>query len=192
MDPPSDTTGNVASAMEALTTNLQSVMDVDNEANSSPTSQQLKFIKPLLGASSRLGRALAELFGLLVKLCVGSGSGSRQRRGQSIVTTPAIPGANAQAIVTALNSLLANGLNSAKLPWSPFPKFKLTYLICSVGFTSPMLFDEKKHPYHLMLQKFVSQGGQATFFDTFRWALSAGGTIPLEEGLEHLNLPEGI
>ena len=29
---------------------------------------QLKFIKTLLGASSRLGRALAELFGLLVKV----------------------------------------------------------------------------------------------------------------------------
>lgn len=29
---------------------------------------QIKYIKTLLGASSRLGRALAELFGLLVKV----------------------------------------------------------------------------------------------------------------------------
>lgn len=33
-----------------------------------PSNVKLKFIKPLLGASSRLGRALAELFGLLVKV----------------------------------------------------------------------------------------------------------------------------
>lgn len=33
-----------------------------------PPNVKLKFIKPLLGASSRLGRALAELFGLLVKV----------------------------------------------------------------------------------------------------------------------------
>lgn len=33
-----------------------------------PPYVKLKFIKPLLGASSRLGRALAELFGLLVKV----------------------------------------------------------------------------------------------------------------------------
>jgi len=34
-----------------------------------------------------------------------------------------------------------------------------------VGFTSPMLFDERKFPYHLMLQKFVQCGGQDAFFE---------------------------
>jgi len=43
--------------------------------------------------------------------------------------------------------------------------YRLTFLICSVGFTSPMLFDEKKYPYHLMLQKFVHLGGQNAFFE---------------------------
>lgn len=33
-------------------------------------SVKLKYLKPLLAASSRLGRALAELFGLLVKVCI--------------------------------------------------------------------------------------------------------------------------
>lgn len=33
-----------------------------------PNNVKLKYLKPLLGASSRLGRALAELFGLLVKV----------------------------------------------------------------------------------------------------------------------------
>ncbi|XP_031335949.1 E3 ubiquitin-protein ligase HUWE1-like isoform X2 [Photinus pyralis] len=187
-----DSTANVASALEGLSTNPTQIqtMDIDGEQiTSKPTSQQLKYIKPLLGASSRLGRALAELFGLLVKLCVGTPV--RQRRGQNIVSTPLFPTPNARAVATALNYLLANGLNSAKLPQSPVPKFKLTFLICSVGFTSPMLFDEKRYPYHLMLQKFVSLGGQTTFFNTFKWALSAGNTIKLSEGLEHPDLPEG-
>jgi len=45
-------------------------MEVDSESSSHmlPQALQLKYIKPLLGASSRLGRTLAELFGLLVKV----------------------------------------------------------------------------------------------------------------------------
>ena len=54
-----------------------------------------------------------------------------------------------------------------------------------------MLFDEKKLPYHLMLHKFVGCGGQAAFFEAFNWALSAGGRVPLEQGLEYPELPEG-
>lgn len=154
-----------------------------------PNAQQIAYIKPLLGASSRLGRALAELFGLLVKLCVGSPT--RMRRGQNVLTTPHLTTPFARHVATALNLLLARGLNCKVLPPSPIPKFRLTFLICSVGFTSPMLFDEKKYPYHLMLQKFVALGGQTAFFNTFKWALSAGDTIPLEEGLEHRDLPDG-
>ncbi len=54
-----------------------------------------------------------------------------------------------------------------------------------------MLFDEKKYPYHLMLMKFISSGGQKAFFDTFYWALSCGNAIAPEEGLEHPDLPDG-
>lgn len=53
-----------------------------------------------------------------------------------------------------------------------------------------MLFDERKFPYHLMLQKFVECAGQDAFFDTFTWALTQGGKVPVEEGLEHPFLPE--
>lgn len=52
--------------------------------------------------------------------------------------------------------------------------FRLTFYICCVGFTSPLLFDERKYPYHLMLQSFVENGGQDAFFETFRWALTQG------------------
>ncbi|XP_063928722.1 E3 ubiquitin-protein ligase HUWE1 isoform X2 [Zophobas morio] len=186
----SDSTVNVASAMEALTTNPPTIsMDVDQEAVTLNLSTSLKYIKPLLGASSRLGRALAELFGLLVKLCVGSPI--RQRRGQNIIAAPPLPTPYARSVATALNMLLADGLDYEKLPACPLLKSRITFLICSVGFTSPMLFDEKRYPYHLMLMKFVELGGQAIFFNTFRWALTAGGTIPIEKAFEQGALPEG-
>ena len=54
-----------------------------------------------------------------------------------------------------------------------------------------MLFDERKCPYHLMLQNFVQYGGQKAFFDTFKWALTQGGKVPIEEGIEHPDLPDG-
>ncbi|KAJ8983063.1 hypothetical protein NQ317_007105 [Molorchus minor] len=191
---PSDyTTGNVASAMEALSTNPPpTIMDVDSETGAPINKQDnrnLKYIKPLLGASSRLGRALAELFGLLVKLCVGSPI--RQRRGQNIVSTPPTPSPYARNVATALNILLAEGLDCDRLPPCPTAKCRLTFLICSVGFTSPMLFDERRYPYHLMLKKFVSLGGQAIYFKTFRWALSAGNPNS-EEGIEYSALPEEV
>ena len=187
----------MTTAMEALTTDPPPVsMEIDDSKPStsatdrtSPNAHQLKYIKPLLAASSRLGRALAELFGLLVKLCMGSPI--RPRRGQQLPQMPAIPSSAARGVASALNILLTRGLSYNKLPPSPIPKFKLTFLICSVGFTSPMLFDEKRHPYHLMLQKFVHLGGQNAFFSTFRWALSGGGQFALTEGLEHPNLPDG-
>ncbi|XP_063994967.1 E3 ubiquitin-protein ligase HUWE1 isoform X2 [Diachasmimorpha longicaudata] len=198
---PSTSAGDMGSngmttAMEALSTDPPPVsMEVDDKPSTnttgraSPSAHQLKYIKPLLGASSRLGRALAELFGLLVKLCMGSPI--RQRRGQQFSTMPTIPNAAARGVACALNLLLTRGLSWDKLPPSPIPKFKLTFLICSVGFTSPMLFDEKRHPYHLMLQKFVQLQGQNAFFSTFRWALSGGGQFSLSEGLEHPDLPDG-
>ncbi|XP_015191132.1 PREDICTED: E3 ubiquitin-protein ligase HUWE1 isoform X3 [Polistes dominula] len=185
----------MTTAMEALSTDPPPIpMEIDDKPSTSagrtsPNTHQLKFIKPLLGASSRLGRALAELFGLLVKLCMGSPI--RQRRGQQMPLTPALPSQAARSVATALNCLLTRGLSWEILPPSPIPKFQLTFLICSVGFTSPMLFDEKRHPYHLMLQKFVHLGGQNAFFFTFQWALSGGTQFPLTEGLEHPNLPDG-
>lgn len=161
------------------------IMDVDAAEQTKPDSRNLKYIKPLLGASSRLGRALAELFGLLVKLCVGSPV--RQRRGQNIIAALPTPTPQARKVARALNTLLAKGLDCDSLPPCPTPKCRLTFLICSVGFTSPMLFDERRYPYYLMLKKFVNMGGQAIFFKTFRWALqgideSTGSEITFPEG----------
>nr|CAI5859676.1 unnamed protein product [Callosobruchus analis] len=185
-----DSAGTVASAMEALSTNPTPLtMDVDGEGATINTNRNLKYIKPLLGASSRLGRALAELFGLLVKLCVGSPI--RQRRGQNIVAAPPIPSNYARNVATALNELLAEGLDCDRLPPCPTAKCRLTFLICSVGFTSPMLFDERRYPYHLMLKKFVSLGGLCIFFKTFKWAINAGKKDGDPKAIDHNSLPEG-
>ncbi|XP_056645575.1 E3 ubiquitin-protein ligase HUWE1 isoform X1 [Diorhabda sublineata] len=187
---PGGSTSMTSAALDVLGSNNPISMDLDGESSSSTTKpdRNLKYIKPLLGASSRLGRALAELFGLLVKLCVGSPI--RQRRGQTIIAAPPIPSLYARNVATALNVLLAEGLDCDKLPPCPTAKCRLTFLICSVGFTSPMLFDERRYPYHLMLKKFVSLGGQTIFFKTFKWALTSGNLHSLED-IEYSNLPEG-
>ncbi|XP_028923932.1 E3 ubiquitin-protein ligase HUWE1 isoform X2 [Ornithorhynchus anatinus] len=173
-------------------------METDEPSTSDPKGKskitpamaaRIKQIKPLLSASSRLGRALAELFGLLVKLCVGSPV--RQRRSHHAASTTTAPTPAARSTASALTKLLTKGLSWQPPPYTPTPRFRLTFFICSVGFTSPMLFDERKYPYHLMLQKFLCSGGHNALFETFNWALSMGGKVPVSEGLEHPDLPDG-
>lgn len=168
---------------------LRKVKPQDSSVKFVASQSQLKYIKSLLGASSRLGRALAELFGLLVRLCVGSPL--RQRRGQNFIQTQPFTSPTSREIARVLSFILVDGLSFSKLPASPVPKLKLTFLICSIGFTSPMLFDEKRFAYHLMLQKFIEEGGLEAFFEMFRWTLTAGYTIPIHRAIEHPNLPDG-
>lgn len=84
---------------------------------------QMKQIKPLLSSASRLGRALAELFGLLVKLCVNSPLRHR-RNHHSIPTIPVAPFPAARSVATHLTKLLAKGLSWTPPPTSPIPKFR--------------------------------------------------------------------
>lgn len=101
------------------------------------------------------------------QLCVGSPL--RQRRGQQVATPLSPPSTSARAVASALANLLHAGLSWSPPPASPLPKFRLTFLICSVRFTNPMLFDDKKMPYHLMLQYFMtSQGLKGSFLNIFR------------------------
>ena len=203
--------GEVTSAMENLTTdsnmepdmmetasndNIEIVAggsadkpDSDKKTTNPLLQSQIKQIKPLLSGSSRLGRALAELFGLLVKLT--NNSPLRQRRGQVAAPSPTLPSPPARAVATALTKLLSSGLSWEPPPTSPLPKFRLTFFICCVTFTSPILFDEKKYPYHLMLMKFLSSGGQQAFFNTFYWAITLGHTVTADQGLESPSIPDG-
>uniref|UniRef100_A0A3B3WWL6 E3 ubiquitin-protein ligase HUWE1 n=1 Tax=Poecilia mexicana TaxID=48701 RepID=A0A3B3WWL6_9TELE len=177
-------------ALAPMETDEPSASDPKSKSKLTPAmATRIKQIKPLLSASSRLGRALAELFGLLVKLCVGSPV--RQRRSHHATSTGTTPTPAARATASALTKLLTKGLSWQPPPYTPTPRFRLTFFICSVGFTSPMLFDERKYPYHLMLQKFFCSGGHDALFETFNWALSMGGKVPVAEGLEHTDLPDG-
>uniref|UniRef100_A0A1B0GIT8 HECT-type E3 ubiquitin transferase n=1 Tax=Lutzomyia longipalpis TaxID=7200 RepID=A0A1B0GIT8_LUTLO len=195
----------VTNAMENLTTTSTEegagIMEIDltqssnssdsdkvpRKARSAANPTQLRYINVLLSVSSRLGRALAELFGLLVKLCVGSPI--RQRRGQTLPAVPPCFAETSREIGRVLSFTLVDGLSYDKLPPSPFPKMKFTYLICSIGFTMPMLFDERRYAFHLMLQKFVQEGGLRAFFEVFDWALtSATSTHELPEStVEFMN-----
>ena len=76
--------------------------------------------------------------------------------------------------VPPATSAAASNLNlfDSPLVVNLHPKFRLTFYICSVGFTSSILFDEQKRPYHLMLQRFDQLGGLKSLFDAFYWSLS--------------------
>lgn len=181
----------MTTAMEALSTDPPPIpMEVDEKPSVttgriSPNSHRLTYPKHLLGLTSKMGRALAELFAILVKvnkalfkfwniflflililkfiqLCMGSPI--RQRRGQQMPPIPALPSQASRSVATALNCVLIRGLSWDKLPPSTVPKLQVTFLMCTLSFVSPALFDEKGYPFHLMLQKFVKLGGQNAFF----------------------------
>lgn len=86
-------------------------------------SQSLSYLSTcVFAASSRLGRALAELFGLLVKLCVGSPV--RQRRSHHATSTGTTPTPAARATASALTKLLTKGLSWQPPPYTPTPRFR--------------------------------------------------------------------
>ncbi|KAH7639382.1 e3 ubiquitin-protein ligase huwe1-like protein [Dermatophagoides farinae] len=154
---------------------------------SSSHHQHQKYIKPLLAVASRLGRALAELFGLLVKLCVGPSPRRRNHHQPYLMNSQTMtPSKPVQNIAKHLNVLLYNGLS-----WQPsfdtnIPKFRLTFYVCSIGFSSPMLFDDRKYPYHIMLRNFILSGGQDAFFDCFHMAFEQ------QSNNSSPDLPDGI
>ena len=87
------------------------------------------------------------------------GSPLRQRRGHPVTQPLTPPSPAAVSVAGALSQVLHAGLSWIPPPASPLPKFRLTFLICSVRFNNPMLFDDKKMPYHLMIQHFVKSNG---------------------------------
>uniref|UniRef100_A0A3P8UPN2 E3 ubiquitin-protein ligase HUWE1 n=1 Tax=Cynoglossus semilaevis TaxID=244447 RepID=A0A3P8UPN2_CYNSE len=128
---------------------------------------RIKQIKPLLSASSRLGRALAELFGLLVKLCVGSPV--RQRRSHHATSTGTTPTPAARATASALTKLLTKGLT----------------LVCCFFFLQVDIL----HLLSGLANKELFTFSKVVL--TFNWALTMGGKVPVSEGLEHADLPDG-
>ena len=133
----------VSAAMESLTTSETTSSPMETEEVSADGTTivsnnkkmklsvamqaQIKQIKPLLSASSRLGRALAELFGLLVKLSVGSPV--RQRRTQQVLPTSVTPSPAARRVATALTQLAAEGLRWMPPACSPVPKLRSIFTL---------------------------------------------------------------
>lgn len=151
----------------------------DSEKSKTKSSAKLRLLKKLLAASSKLGRALAEFFSLLVRLAVGSGQ--RQRRPQHVVV-PSMPTLPARLIASQLAKLLMHGLSWKEPEKCLLPRLNLTFYICSLGFVHPMLFDDRKNPYHLMLQQLVSSGGHRALFDRFQWVMNRVGEQASVEG----------
>nr|XP_039271692.1 E3 ubiquitin-protein ligase HUWE1-like isoform X2 [Styela clava] len=127
----------------------------------------MKVIRPVLAVSSKLGRCLAELFGLLAKLSIGLPLRQRYRHSATMQSSPTKA---ACTVAEKLSELLNMGLGWT-LPPSTSIKFRITFLTCTIGFTMGMLFDERKLSYHLMLQYFQKSGALEAFFESFNWAL---------------------
>jgi E3 ubiquitin-protein ligase HUWE1 len=149
-----------------------------------------KLLRPLFNSSSKLGRSLCEMFGLLVKLSAGSPWKNANNRRIYMSNNLWPPSQAAVNVATALADISISGFSNYRFTVTPpaqtessskeelklnenfHPKFRLTFYICSVGFASSILFDEQKRPYHLMLQRFDQSGGLKSLFDAFYWSLS--------------------
>lgn len=112
-------------------------MDVDDNSKSAAEKKsksrankvlaaQMKLIKPLLSNTSKLGKGLAELFTLLVKLSVGSPIRNR-RSNHTMPSAPYMPSLAAQNVASALANLLSNGLSWE--PPSPLPTPQLRFVL---------------------------------------------------------------
>ena len=108
-------------------------MTNDTEASSETTTakssllpEQHRIIKQLLQTSTALGRALSDLFVLLVKLSVGSAQ--RQRRAPHTAATPGLPTLPARHVALQLSKVLKDALTWQGLPSTmPVPKLRYSY-----------------------------------------------------------------
>lgn len=157
---------------------------MDKESKLEPAKSALplqqRIIKQLLQTSTALGRALSDLFALLVKLSVGSAQ--RQRRAPHPNATPGLPTLPARFVAFQLTRLLKDAFSWEGLPIaSSVPKLRLHFNMCIVGLTSRLLFDDKKNPYHLMLQQFVLSGAHSSLFSVMKMIFNQGGRINTNE-----------
>lgn len=127
----------VSTAMESLSTSEAATVPMETEdavgsqGGATQKTNKLKEarirqIKPLLTVSSRLGRSVAELFGLLVKLSVGSPT--RQRRAQQLAPLLTTPTQAARAVAQQLSTLLAQGLHYKLPDYCPAHKLRLDFI----------------------------------------------------------------
>ncbi|CAF4376819.1 unnamed protein product, partial [Didymodactylos carnosus] len=82
------------------------------------------------------------------------------------------PTAAAKQIAATISEVLREGFQF-NLQSSPVQhqRFRLTFFVCTIGFATPMLFDERRRPYMLMLQQFESSKAQDALFNALEWTL---------------------
>ena len=105
---------------------LTSDKEPKTETAKSTLPVQQRIIKQLLQTSTALGRALSDLFVLLVKLSVGSAQ--RQRRAPHTTAVPGLPTLPARFVAFQLSKLLNDALSWEGLP-SDIPAPKLRYSV---------------------------------------------------------------
>ncbi|KAK4337308.1 hypothetical protein RND71_043594 [Anisodus tanguticus] len=124
MDIDESTQFNVEESIEKTKTQVEVTQAILNNYRSKIKSNKLspetRQIKTLLTSASRLGRALAELFNLLVKLSVNCPS--RQRRNHSGIS-PNQVNTMIDSVANSLTRLVCNALNGVP-SYSPTPKFR--------------------------------------------------------------------
>lgn len=116
--------GQTSEGSPAITvTNDKETSGETTNAKSNVLPVQQRIIKQLLQTSTALGRALSDLFVLLVKLSVGSAQ--RQRRAPHTAATPGLPTLPARHVALQLSKLLKDALTWQGLPSEmPAPKLR--------------------------------------------------------------------
>ncbi|XP_032242084.2 E3 ubiquitin-protein ligase HUWE1 isoform X2 [Nematostella vectensis] len=151
---------------------------------------QQRIIKQLLQLITNVNKCLSEFFSLLLRLSVGTAH--RQRRTPHSMVTPGMPSANARHVTAELCKVLHSALSwQGAAADKSSPELRLHFYVSTIKFASKLLFDDKKFPYHLMLQQFMMSGALDSLFEQFTWVLTQGGKVPLQGAVNHPDMPEG-
>jgi len=104
--------------METTTTGESAVPAVPTSASTSvqfqPMASYSKLLRPLFNCSSKLGRSLCELFGLLVKLSAGSpwkNTNTRRNMINHLQNSNMIPSQTAVSVATAIANISISGFS---------------------------------------------------------------------------------
>lgn len=136
----------------------------DVEQKSPLMPSQRRIVKQLLQVTSSVNKSLSEFFTSLLKLSVGTTQ--KQRRPPHGISTPSAPSLSAKVVTSQLCKVLKNALSwKGAAADKSSPGLRLHFYVNTINFASRLLFDDKKFPYHLMLQQFMMSGALNSLFE---------------------------
>ncbi|XP_031573679.1 E3 ubiquitin-protein ligase HUWE1-like isoform X3 [Actinia tenebrosa] len=183
-------TGNLSSESAKDKEPSEKTSKGDIEQKSPLMPSQRRIVKQLLQVTSSVNKSLSEFFSSLLKLSVGTTQ--KQRRPPHGISTPSAPSLSAKVVTSQLCKVLKNALSwKGAAADKSSPGLRLHFYVNTINFASRLLFDDKKFPYHLMLQQFMMSGALNSLFEKFNWVLSQGGKIPLDAAADHPDMPDG-